>query len=397
MHITALGKVIVGLTLLTATTGFAQEAADSSEAQQESVAENVLDTVGEHVSGSVGFAVGSTSNAGLLSAARQGTYGKFSPMLTFEFEPSDNLLLLVDTLAEWQRFSSEELQDLGDETAAEARLSAIYFVGTSWELGAEAGVVYLRNRIPSLITGGVTVSTPQQYVQPGARLYAAWFGGPWTIEVGTAGKVRDYSTFLSDLQGNVYRNSYSELEGFASGTYRFTEATRLRLKLKAGQRHYRERMAAFTEGLDAFPGSPNPDSELFLHEYELVLRTAAGEARLRTEVGADFVVDRVFGAESGVKYTLQQKAEIPVLGVQVEPEITLARKDFSNFRADPVNNAVNQELRVDTEARLGTSVVAALGSGLNLNAKYQFNRFVSNYASLTYSEHVVESGVSMAF
>ncbi len=350
------------------------------------------------VSGEAKFLVGNSYNVGLLSTKTESTFVKIAPNLSIDWEPSDSLIISISGEAAFKRFGSEIGKSLGNESFFETRAEALYFLSDEWELGGDVAFYSIENQIPSISETGESESIAQKYSEPSGRVYAAWFGESLSIEGAAYAKNRVYRDSFTDQQGNVYKNDYLEYRGEGTLGYRISEDTKAKLQIFVGVQVYKEKMAAFSEGLEPLTSLKHPTLKIFFHEYSLSLNSLLASIATTTKAAMKFNVDQIFGAESHVQYKLQQKFTVPVLsGLSITPQATISLKDYEFFRANPREFASIKPTRRDIEFRAGTDVNYSLTDLISFSARYEFNRLVSNYATLTYSEHQVESGVGMSF
>ena len=349
-------------------------------------------------SGHAGLNYGVSSNAGLLSEADRGSYLMISPGLSLDWEPKESVIFTLGIESEWKRYSDILTQNLGNENFLDIRVELLSFLEDGWEWGAEASYSRTNNRVPFVDATGLSNAVGQEFTEIGGRAYLAWFGDSWSVEGAANLKRSDYFTNFTDRQGNVFENDYSEWKGEINVGNHASDTTKYSLKNYVGQRIYREKTASFSEGLEPILGAPHPELKLFFHEHHLGMENSWTGAKLRSSIVALIEYDRVFGADSSQRVRLTQSLAVPLTKeLSWTPSYSISRRSFTRFRSDPVNNAESKPTRLDIEAQLASKLSWNLSSLLSLNTKYSFQRLVSNYAILTYSEHVIESGLTAQF
>lgn len=348
--------------------------------------------------GNAKLLVGNSSNVGLLSEETPATFVKIGPSLGVDWEPSESLVITLSGEANFKRYGSEEGKLLGNESFYDARIEALYFLSDSWELGGDLSLFTIENQVASISETGVNESVPQKYTEPAARVYAAWFGTALSVEAAAYVKNRTYATSFTDQQGKVYKNDFLEYRGEGAVGYRFSEDTRARFQIMVGEERYSDKQASFSEGLESFANNPHPLLKIFYHEYAARFESLLGSVGTRTKLGAKFNVDQIFGAESYVQYKIQQRFQVPIFeSLTLTPVASLALKDFEFYRSNPIQQAGIKPTRRDIEFRGAADLAYTITPQIGLTAHYEFNRLVSNYSTLTYSEHQVESGVNVRF
>lgn len=346
---------------------------------------------------SAAITVGSTTNATLLTTPTAGAYGRVTPSISAEYTPSDSFFASSTVEGSLKRFSDPAVGPLANESRASAKVDLAWNLDDAWELGSNLSFNYLQNHIP--VVGGITVEAiPQQYYQPDGRIYGAWIGDSWSLEGGAGGTTRRYDTTTFDLQGNTYRNTYNEIRADGKVGYRWSKDFKLQLKSSLERRSYQERMAEFSDGLPAFPGTIHPLLSILTQDNELQLKSRLSSVTFSPVIGIRFEKDLVYGARDSVQLKARGKVAIPLpWTLTLESEATLSRQAFSTFRADPINDPKNSPLRVDWEGRLGTALKLPLTRVIVAQAQYTVNRKLSNYASENYLEQVIETGMNMQF
>ena len=346
---------------------------------------------------SAAVTVGSTTNATLLTSPTAGTYGRVTPSIGTEYTPSDSFFASSTIEGSLKRFSDPSVGPLANESRASAKVDVAWSLDDAWELGSNLSFNYLQNHIP--VVGGTTVEAiPQQYSQPDGRLYGAWIGEAWSFEAGAGGTTRRYDTTTIDLQGNTYRNTYNAVSADGKIAYRWSKDLKLHLKSSLERRSYQGRMAEFSDGLPAFPGTAHPLLSVLTQDNELQLRSRFSSITLSPVIGIRFEKDLVYGARDSVQLKARAKAAIPLpWTLALESEAALSRQAFSTFRADPLNDPKNSPLRVDWEGRLSTVLKLPLTRVIVAQAQFAVNRKLSNYASENYLEQVIETGMNMQF
>lgn len=341
--------------------------------------------------------VGSTTNATLLTTPTPGTFGRVTPSIGMEYAPSDSFFASSTIEGSLKRFSDATVGPLANENRASAKVDVAWTLDDSWELGSNLSFNHLENHIP--VVGGTTVEAiPQQYYQPDGRLYGAWLGETWSFEAGAGGTIRRYDTTTFDLQGSTYRNTYNALIADGKIGYRWSKDLKLHLKSSLERRSYQERMAEFSDGLPAFPGTTHPLLSLLTQDNELQLRTRLSSVTLSPVIGIRFEKDLVYGARDSVQLKARGKVAVPLpWTLALESEAALSRQAFSTFRADPLNDPKNSALRVDWEGRLSAALKLPLSRVVVAQAQFAVNRKLSNYASENYLEQVIETGMNMQF
>lgn len=342
---------------------------------------------------------GNSSNVGLLGQETAATYLKLAPAIGAEWEASASTILSLNTEANFKRYNSEIGRDLGNENWFEARAEVLHFMDGGWEMGGDLTYFTIKNQIPNISTSGVSESTGQKYSEPAARIYVAWFGERFSVEAALGAKDRTYRTLFTDQQGNIYKNNFRLYTGEVTTGYKLSEISKLKFKAAAGREDYSERMASFSEGLEAFPSNPHPLLNIFYHEYSLSLDSKMFDiADTLTTVGTRLNRDQIFGAESYASYKFRQKFEIALQeNLSIKPEVNAEVKNFDFYRSNPTQSASTKPTRRDVEFRGITDLIYKFSPSLSLKGHYEFNRLVSNYATLTYSEHKLESGISYKF
>lgn len=346
---------------------------------------------------SAGIAFGATSNATLLSAPTPGTYGRVTPSITAEFTPSDSFFVTSSIEASFKRFSDSTVDLLANGSGASARAETAWSLDDVWEIGGNLSLGYLQGHIP-VVNGTGLSAIPQQYYEPEARIYGAWLGDFWSFELGTSGTTRQYDTVTYDIQGNSYRNTYSEIGVDGKAGYRWSRNLKAQLKSSLARRFYRERMAEFSDGLPVFIGATHPALVTLVQDNELQIKSKVASVSLTPTLGVRFEKDLIYGARDSVQLKMRGKAAIPLSGgLVLEPEAAFSRQAFSTFRADPVSNSRSSALRVDWEGRLVGALRYPVSKVVAAHAQYSASRKASNYSAENYVEQAVEAGMSVHF
>ncbi|MGE3680212.1 MAG: hypothetical protein AB7G93_00710 [Bdellovibrionales bacterium] len=349
------------------------------------------------LSPSVTVGVGSTSNATLLNNPTPGAYTKIGPSLLVDYSPREDLLVTGSLEGALKYFPDSQVSQLANEQSVDAKTDVAWFINENWEAGSNVSFLFLENHIPTVGADSVSAQL-QKYYQPELRLYGALNGDRWSTEVGVGASPRRYLTTTTDIQGNIFKNSYdaSKLDGRIG--YRFSQDTRLGFKFSVEQKKYLERMAEFTDGLPVTPGSANPNLATLAQDNELQLKTKAYTTNFNSTLGIRFEKDQIFGARDSVRYRFKQKAIVPLSNrLSLEPEVAISRQNYSNFRSDPINDPKNSPLRTDWDTQLGSSLKWAVLQNMTLSMQYAYNRKSTNYELENYTEHVIETGMGMQF
>ncbi|MGE0634749.1 MAG: hypothetical protein AB7O96_20215 [Pseudobdellovibrionaceae bacterium] len=348
------------------------------------------------LSPSVTLGIGSTSNATLLNNPTPGTFTKVSPSFLIDYSPLEDLLVTGSLEGTLKHFPDSQMSELANEHSIDAKTDVAWFLNDNWELGSNLSFLFLENHIPTVGADSVSAQR-QKYYQPELRLYAAWNEDAWSAELGMGSSPRRYLTTTTDIQGNLFKNSYDDSKVDGKVGYRFSKETRLGFKSTLEQKKYQERMAEFTDGLPVTVGSTNPNLVTVTQDNELQLKTKVRTIDLNSILGLRFEKDQVFGARDSVRYKFKQKAAISLpYRLSLEPEVSISRQDYSNFRSD-VNDPKNSPLRTDWDTQVGTTLKWPMRQSITLSMQYAYNRKSTNYAIENYIEHVIETGMGMQF
>ena len=371
------------------------QAAVSGESVNVSSEEETSASFQAHPEAEISF--GSTSNATQLTQPTPGTFAKITPNLSLEWTPSDSFFSSLTVGGTIKRYTDSQVGSLADQTGVSAKSDSTWYLREHWEIGTNLSFNYLKNSIPVVSLQSVS-AIPQQYYEPDARLYTAWIGDNWAFEGGFSGATRRYDTTTFDIQGNVYRNTYNTYKFDGKIGYRFSQNLRLALKSSIERRYYQERMAEFTDGLPVFPGTTNPLLQVLTQEHEVQLKSKVSSISLTTGVSAKYEKDEIFAARDSLQFRLRQKASIPLpLRLSLDPEVSISRQGFFNFRSDPMLDPQASPLRTDWETQISSALSYPLTQLFKVHALYAYNRRISNYSLQNYLEHIFEAGMNVQF
>ncbi len=346
----------------------------------------------------VNILFGSTSNATLLSTPTAGSYAKINPSLTAEYMVSESLFLSSAFDASIKHFADGSVGSLANENYMETRGDIAWYLNEDWEMGSNLSLGYMDGHVPETGTD-TTLAQLQRYLQPQVRLYGTWTGENWSYDLGATGSFRTYSTVTTDAAGNVFKNSYDDFKVDGKLGYRFSKQMKLSLKSTLSRRSYLERIAEFSDGIPSSPlsSAPNPILSTWSQEHELSLKARLASVHWTPSLGMRLERDLAYGARDSSRLKLKQKAVIPLPNrFTFEPEISIARQNYSHFRSDP-GNPQNGSLRVDWDAQAVSALKLPVARRFAAQAQYSFNRKQSNYSSQSYTEHAVETGMNMQF
>ena len=345
---------------------------------------------------SVAISVGSSSNVGKLNNESSGTYGKVSPALSFEYLPSDTVVLNLQVNGEFKQFSEAATRTIGDEKNGEIRSAGIWFINDTWEMGGDVGAFYTENRLPVQVSSTETSAQIQKYMEPDSRLYLAWVGDKFSAETGASAKLRQYSTTTED-RGNAYRNDFDTFGGDLKISYALAESFKLSAIVLIEDKKYKERRADFSDGAASNPGSPHPILRETANEVGLAADYTFGKFKFTSTPIIRFNKDRVFGARDSETLKFQQKIIVPI-GKKLtwSPGITVSEERFSRFRSNPEGDPFGSPLRKDLDFKVTSPMKYILKENLQINAEYGFSRKDSNYANSSYTDHAVSAGFTVS-
>ena len=339
---------------------------------------------------------GYSSNAPLIQSPTSGAFTKLNPSLAIEYAPTDTFLTIGTFNGNLKYYPESSVGGIANEYGGSARVDVIGYVGDNWEIGGKTSIGFLETRSP--VVGSTTVESQlQRYFNPEARVFGALLLDDWTFELGTRFNTRRYTTTTFDIQGNVFKNSYNELEATALVSRRFSKNTKAYLRSSFGRRFYLDRMAEFSDGLPAFIGTELPRLSTQVNKHEAELKYKLFSLDFSSSLGAEFEKDLVFGARDSTKLNLQQKITIRLpYRFSLEPSISLSRQKFSNFRSN-LNDPQNSDLRLDWEQHASLPINFEVTKQMIVQAKYSFNNKNSNYNLQDYTEHLFETGLNVQF
>lgn len=354
------------------------------------------DASGLQVKPSVAISVGSSSNVGKLNNESSGTYGKVSPTLSFEYLPSDAVVLNLQINGEFKQFSETATRTIGDEKNGEIRSAGIWFINDTWEIGGDIGAFYTENRLPVQVSSTETSAQIQKYIEPDSRLYLAWVGDKFSVETGASAKLRQYSTTTED-RGNAYRNDSDTFGSDIKIGYALAESFKLSARALIEDKKYKERRADFSDGAASNPASPHPILRETANEIGIAADYTFGKLKLTSTPTIRFNKDRVFGARDSETLKFQQKIIIPI-GKKLtwSPGFTVSEERFSRFRSNPEGDPFGSPLRKDLDLKVISPVKYTLKENIQINAEYGFSRKDSNYANSSYSDHAVSAGFTVS-
>lgn len=348
-----------------------------------------------HTSSTVGLAFGSSSNVAKLKNEVAGNFLRLNPSLLFEYSPSDALAINTQFTADMKQYSEEKAQNLAAENGVASNVTAVLFYNDSWEFGGDVGVSYNENNL-SVSNGDQEPSSMlQKYLEPDSRIYSAWISENASIETGIRAKSRRYSTTLND-RGNTFYNDHDLLGADIKAKYSFNKTVELTVKSLIENKQYKEKPADFTDGAPSALASFSPALQETSVEHGLTLDLNFPKAKFSTTPSIRFNKDRIFAARDSQVLKVQQRMVLPVTGkLTWSPSLSIAKENFKNFRADPLNNPVNGPLREETDLRLSSPFKYAFSKKMRMNIDYTFSQKSSNYSDSSYSETVISTGLNI--
>lgn len=348
------------------------------------------------VESAISLSTGTTTNAAKLQNETPGIYGKVSPAISFEYSPSDSVVINTQINAELKRYSEEKTKSLADEMTTEARGVFIWFANESWEFGGDLGASYAENKLPSQLSSTETVAQSQKYMEPDTRLYGAWITDNLSVETGVSAKTRHYWTTTED-RGNIFKNDYDQVGGDFKVGYSLNKDSKLSFRSIVDDKIYKEKPADFSDGAASNSASPNPLLHESSMEFNLIAEYALGKTKFVTTSGLRYNKDRIFGAKDSQTLKLQQKMIFPVSkNLTWSPVLSYSQEKFDKFRSEPETNPFNSSLRVDSEIKLSSPLKYTLSKQMNLNVDYSFSKKDSNYANNSYSETNISTGLEIS-
>ncbi|MGE4131457.1 MAG: hypothetical protein AB7F86_07445 [Bdellovibrionales bacterium] len=339
--------------------------------------------------------IGSSSNVGRLNKATSGSFFFISPGLTYEPSISENTVLNIEVRAETKTFSTKGAETLGNEKNLELRNTLIWFASDSWETGGDLGGVLGESRIPVQLDSSTTTAQMQRFNELNGRVYLAYFAESSSVEIGTEGRRRDYSTPLDD-RGNRYEGDYSSLSGDLQYTKDFSESTKASIKYLYEDKHYGARPADFSDGAASAAATPHPKLREVANELGLALAYSFGKISLSTAPSYRVNKDKIFGARDSNTQKIVQKISIPISeSLSWSPSITYSTEIFKSFRSAPESDPVNSPLREDSNLKLSGPLKYKLKTDLELSGDYSYSKKSSNYANSSYEDQSISLGLSL--
>lgn len=344
----------------------------------------------------INLLVGTSSNVGKLQSETPGAYGKVSPSLGLELTPWDSFVFTSQLNADFKQFAAEDARTIGDENSYELRNLAIWFPSDEWEVGGDIGALRSESRLPVQISSTQTTAQQQKYLEPDARLYAAWSRNQFSLESGAFGKTRNYSTLMID-RGNSFHNDFDQYGGDLKIGYSVSAAFKLTLRGLHEEKQYKEKPADFTDGAASNPAAPLPTLKESANELGLIAEYSLGKVKFVSTPGVRFNKDRIFGARDSQTWKFQQKIAVPITDrLSWNPTFTVSQESFSRFRSAPEIDPFGTPLRKDLDLRVASPFKYSLSHAIQILADYSFTRKDSNYANSSYSEHAVSTGLSVS-
>lgn len=339
---------------------------------------------------------GKTSNVGKLQIETPGTFGKVSPSLSFEYTPSDAVVVNTQLSADLKQYSDEKSKALADEKSGELRAAIIWFATDSWEFGGDLGASYTENKLPVQISSSETAAQSQKYLEPDSRIYAAWASDKIILETGLTAKNRQYSTTIDD-RGNTFYNNYNQIAADLKFSYSFSKNFKLSIRNLIEDKKYQEKPADFSDGAASVSTSPNPILEETATEHSLIAEYNFGKTKFVTTPGIRINKDRVFGARDSQALKLQQKMNLPITSkLSWAPAISISKEKFSKFHSDPENDPFNSPLREDSDFKITSPLKYALQNNIQINLEYGFLKKDSNYANSSYTDTTISTGLTIS-
>ena len=350
----------------------------------------------DDVKANFSYSFGQTSNVAKLSKDEAGAYNLIKPTLSLEGSSSDSFSYNMDFGAELKKYTEQAAEALGNESSIDARVSSIWFLNDSWELGGDVGAYRVKNKLPVQLSSTETTSQDQEYFEPDARLYLSWIGENLTVEGGASASYRDYKTTLID-RGNVFYNDYEQYGVDVKVGREFDEQFSLYTKAVINRRQYKERPADFTDGAPSLVASPLPQLEEVSSEISIVAEYKLGKVKLTTTPSIKLSDDKVFGARDSETIKIQQKFSIPITAKVVwAPSFIFSNEKFSQFRSDPENLPSTSPLREDSETKIASSLSYTFKKDIVGNIDYGFTNKKSNYAGSSYEEQTIAAGIAIS-
>lgn len=341
---------------------------------------------------SINSQVGSASNIGKTPKAESGTFLKVAPNLGLDFMPRDELVISPMISGEFKRFNEKRASELGDEDLAEFRTMAIFFAESGDEWSMEGGHARVKSRIPIVDAQFITTPLLQKYFENDIR--AGWLTTGETFEESLAFSLKEQKNDLSlQDRGNSYKNDFDSINLEAGLSAKFKNNFKLGFFSKLERKDYTFRPADFSDGAASPSDSLHPLLREEAQEHTIQGIFKFKDHELTTGMGLRLVKDRIFGARDS--RSLRPKINLKSVWtdkLKTHMIVSVDQTQFQNFRVRP-DLGERSELRKEWQFKTTLGSEWEISKSLSFLAQWDYSRLVTNFASGTYFEHIITTGI----
>lgn len=351
-----------------------------------------LKKIKEKTNVSISAETGSSSNVTKTTDGESGSFTKFKPALSLEFEPTDNIVVAPMLSTEFTRFTDASNARLADEDYVEFRTMALHFTDGGDEWSTEAAHVRSKTRIPIISSDLTTIPLLQKYEENEIRTGWAGYGEANEGSLMLIYRDQNHDLPLQD-RGNEFLNDHETMAAELKVGHSVSESLKVYLKANYQRKDYQFRPADFSDGAASSPDSTHPLLRQDVQEYTLESALEMGRHKMGIALGYQLLKDRIFGA--GDNRGIKPKVDLTTAwSERFETKIGAAatQSAYSNFRVDPSLGS-QSELRNEWQFTSSFTMRWEFTRVLSLIGGWDYSRLSTNFAAGSYTDHTLSTGI----